>query len=400
MREASAPAVEVWALGLTQVVGYGTLYYSFSILAPGMAAEFDLPLQWVFGALSASLFIGSALAPTAGRLADRVGAARLMTIGSVAASLALAACALAPGRVGFLLALVAMQVASCFVLYATAFVALVQVAPSAARSSITNLTLIAGFTSTIFWPVTATLSAHLAWREVYLLFAAMNVLICLPVHAWLMHRSTKRKPAARERDGAQFPGSIGVQRDPARMRALTMMMLAAFALEGFVLSAVLIHMVPLITAAGVGSAGVFVASLFGPAQVASRLVNKFLGGGLRQAVLAVMAASFLAIGLAVLALTAPSLPGAAAFAILFGLGSGLTSIVNGTLPLELFGSDGYGARLGWISAARQFTSSFAPFALAFAMAQTSVGLSLWALVAVASAGLVSFAMIARRAAQR
>src|SRR5262245_24243092 len=76
-------AKAIWALGLTQIIGYGTLYYSFSILAPSMAQEFGLSEGWAFGALSASLFAGSLFAPTAGRWADRFGAGRIMTAGSV-----------------------------------------------------------------------------------------------------------------------------------------------------------------------------------------------------------------------------------------------------------------------------------------------------------------------------
>ncbi len=103
-----------------------------------------------------------------------------------------------------------------------------------------------------------------------------------------------------------------------------------------------------------------------------------------------------------LVLTSPWIPGIAVFAILFGLGSGLTSIVGGTLPLELFGRAGYGARLGWVSAARQFSSSFAPFVFAFMMAQWSVEISLWSLVFIGSAGTSLFAgiLLMQRSASR
>jgi hypothetical protein len=104
---------------------------------------------------------------------------------------------------------------------------------------------------------------------------------------------------------------------------------------------------------GLGVAGVFVAGLFGPAQVASRLVNMLFGTNIRQTLLAFGATASLAFGLAVLLITTPSIVGAMAFAILFGFGSGLMSIVGGTLPLELFGRAGYGAYVGWIAAARQ-----------------------------------------------
>jgi MFS family permease len=388
-----APALAVWALGLTQIVGYGTLYYAFAILAPAMSAELGLPEQWVFGALSAALFFGSLLAPTAGRLADRLGAGRVMTAGSAAAALALAACAVAPGGISFFAALVAMELVSCFVLYSTAFVAIVQIGPVGAQRSITHLTLIAGFASTLFWPLTTALHAHLSWREVYLVFAGLNLALCLPVHAWLSMLSRRRLAAF-----ATHPPSPATEAgrpvDPARRRTIFLLMMAGFAVEGFVLSAILIHMVPLTTALGLGTAGVVVSMLFGPSQVASRLVNLVFGAGLRQTVLAVIAALFLAIGLAVLLAAAPAIAGIAAFVILFGLGSGLLSIVGGTLPLEVFGREGYGGSVGWMSAARQFSSSFAPFILAMMMAKTSVPMSLALLLLVAIAGAAVFGTIA------
>ncbi len=90
-----------------------------------------------------------------------------------------------------------MELASCFVLYATAFAAIVQIGPVGAQRSITHLTLIAGFASTLFWPLTSLLHEHLTWREVYLVFAALNLLLCLPIHAWLMRLSRRQ----RSRDG-------------------------------------------------------------------------------------------------------------------------------------------------------------------------------------------------------
>lgn len=384
----------IWALGLTQIVGYGTLYYSFSILAPAMAREFGLTEGWVFGALSASLFAGSLFAPTAGRWADRFGAGRIMTIGSVAAAVALALCAVAPGRVTFVLALLAMELASSFVLYGVAFVAIVQIGVPWPQRSITHLTLIAGFASTLFWPLTSMLHAHLTWREVYLVFAALNLGLCLPIHAWLMRLARRHATATLQGGGRGSSHESGAAVDLRRGRAVFLLMLAGFASEGFVLSAILIHMVPLTVALGLGSAGLFVSTLFGPSQVASRLINMLFGGRLAQTHLAVIAASLLTAGLCTLLLTTPWLPGAFLFVFLFGLGSGLTSIVGGTLPLELFGREGYGVRLGWASAARQFTSAFAPFALAFMMARTSVANSLWVLVVVAASGVVAFFAIA------
>ena len=328
------PASIVWALGLTQIIGYGTLYYSFGTLAPAMAAEFGWTPEWVFGLLSASLLVGGLVAPFSGRLADRHGAAQLMVFGSAAAALALALAAVAPNGIVFAAGLVAMEVASAFVLYATAFAALAQASPAGAQRSITHLTLIAGFASTIFWPITAALHDVFSWRDVYLIYAATNLLVCVPVHFWLARGHRLRSALRRETPvtSALVP--------PERQRGALVLMLGGFALVGFVSSAVTVHMVPMLSALGAGEVSVIATMLFGPSQVLSRLTNMQFGKGLSQPMLAIIAALVLPGGLAVLLLTTPWLPGVAAFAILFGLGNGLYSIVSGTLPLVLFGSTG------------------------------------------------------------
>ncbi|ESZ18105.1 arsenite efflux MFS transporter ArsK [Mesorhizobium sp. L48C026A00] len=389
MSDRKIPAAALWALGLTQIIGYGTLYYSFGILVPSIALEFAWPEQWVFGALSASLLAGGLFAPTAGRWADRFGAGRVMAFGSLAAAAALVACAIAPGRVSFVLALMAMELASAFVLYSAAFVAIVQIGGARAQRSITHLTLIAGF-ATLFWPLTAALHEYLSWREVYLAFAFINVAICLPIHAWLARLSRRADKNASATPAAAGPAGGPVAFTARDRSRVFLLMLGGFAIEGFVLSSILVHMVPLTAALGLGSAGLVVTTLFGPSQVASRLINMLFGGRLAQTWLAVIGATLLPLGLVVLLATTPSVAGAIAFVILFGLGSGLASIVGGTLPLELFGRERYGARLGWVTAARQFSSVLAPFALAMAMAGLGVQPSLWFTAAAGMLGILAF----------
>ena len=389
MNDRQAPASAIWMLGITQIVGYGTLYYSYSILAPAVAAELAWSQQWVFAVLSVSLLASAVLAPIAGSLADRFGATRLMVLGSLAAAAALLLCALAPGRIGFAVGVLAMELASCFVLYSTAFVAIVQL--GGRGRSITHLTLIAGFASTLFWPLTTVLHEHLGWREVLVIFAALNVGICLPIHWWLARVS---RSIANEVGIVPDTAGVSVIGPRHGWSPIFILMLAGFAIEGFVLSAILVQMVPLLTMVGMGAAGVFVASLFGPSQVASRFVNMLFGHGLSQTWLALGATAALAGGLAVLLVTAPSVPGGILFALLFGFGSGLMSIVGGTLPLELFGHARYGSYVGWITAARQFCSAFAPFGLTFMMAGVGVFPALWLNVLVGLLGIAAFAGIA------
>lgn len=386
MPEAKLPAWALAGMGATQIVGYGTLYYCISILVPDIARDLAVSEPWVFGAFSIALLVGAFAAPTSGRFADRWGAGRVMALGSLGSAATLVLTAIAPGAWSFAFALALMQVVSAGVLYSTAFTAIVQTGGRRAQTSIVHLTLIAGFASSLFWPLTTWLHSMMSWREVLLLYAALHILVCLPVH-WALGRLTS---GAVERH-VDFPTEETVIHRNGSL--VFLLMLLGFAIEGYALSAMLVHIVPLTQALGLGTAGLLVASLFGPAQVASRLINLLFGGGLSQVWLAVIAAVLMPIGIVVLLATVPSLAGAVMFAILMGLGSGLTSIVGGTLPLELFGRRGYGFRLGWSTSIKQVTSALAPFAMSMSMAGMGVPASLWVVAAAGLAGAAAFAAI-------
>ena len=386
------PLPALVGLGASQIIGYGTLYYAFSVLVPDIASDIGRSEQWVFGAFSVALLIGGLVAPLSGRLADRHGGGLIMALGSVASGLSLALTAMAPGPWSFVALLVVMQVVSATVLYATAFTTIVQLSGMRAQTSIIHLTLIAGFASTIFWPITSWAHQALSWRQVYVVFAILNIVICAPIHLAL----ARLPRSARAEGGGQAEGAAQGQTVPVhRRRLVTGLMMAGFAIEGYALSAMLVHVVPLTRTLGLGTAGLMVASLFGPAQVASRLINLLFGTSLRQTTLAVLSAIFLPIGLVVLMLTAPSIPGAVVFAICMGLGSGLTSIVSGTLPLELFGREGYGKLMGWGTLARQLPAAIAPFAMSVSLVQIGTMETLAVVVAAGLAGAIAFLAIPR-----
>lgn len=384
-------AAAIWALGVTQIIGYGTLYYSLSILAPGIAEEFGIAVEWVYGSISLALLAGGLISPYAGGLADKHGAARVLSIGSVAAAVSLVVCGLAVNASVFLAGLILVELASAFVLYSTAFALLAQATGPQAQRSITYLTLIAGFASTIFWPLTTWMLQGLDWHQVYFVFAGMHLLVCLPLHLWLTRFA--RIAAQRPVEETAAP----VLQVSGSGNFTFILVVLGFSLAGFVSAATLFHIVPMLSLLGLGGSGVLVATLFGPAQVASRLVNMAFGKDLPAPTLAVISAVLMPAALTVLALTAPAIAGAVAFAIIFGLGSGLFSIVSGTLPLALFGKAGFGKRLGWISLGRLGVSAVAPFALSVALGAIGPKPSVWILAGAGLACVVVFGEIWRRA---
>lgn len=392
MNQERFPLWAVLGLGITQVTGYGTLYYSFGILAPDMARDFGLSVEWMFAALSAALLGGGLVSPWVGRWIDAFGAGPVMAAGSLAAALALAACAMSSDRALFAVALVILEVSANFVQYGAAFALLVQINPKVAQRSITYLTLIAGFASTIFWPITTALHEYFAWREVYLTFAGLNMAVCVPIHSWLALASRKARRTGSKTALPQVEGTLA----NGQRRSGFILMVAGFALLSLASSAILVHMVPLMSSLGLGTLAAFVGTMFGPAQVASRIVNMVFGRGLSPLWLAALSATLISLSLAVLELTAPSTAGAIAFAILFGFGNGIFSIAAGTLPLALFGSEGYGRLQGKVMSARLIVGAMAPFAFALSMRTMGASASLWAMAVLAGAAAVSFLRIGRR----
>lgn len=388
------PAALVAILGTTQVIGYGTLYYAFAILAEDIAASFAWPVSWIYGAFSVALLVGGFAAPPVGRALDRHGAPAVMTVGSAAAALALAATAFAPSPLLFAAGLILVEVAATLILYDAAFTALVQACGTGARSRITHLTLIAGFASTLFWPLTSYLHTEADWRTVLLIFAGLNLFVALPLHALMAvagRRSAIEQPTA--------SAAPALPRDPPMPPAIAkrvfLLVTVGFALSGFLLSALLAQMVPALTALGLGTSALVVSTLFGPAQVLVRFVNMVFGVRRHPLAVTLFGMSMLPAAVLILAASAPAVAGAAVFAILLGFGSGLKSIVQGTLPLALFGGASYGARLGRMALVRQFLAAAAPFLFAWHLEVQGPTPALLTLALVGLLGVAAFLEIAR-----
>jgi MFS family permease len=372
----------VVALGVSQIIGYGTLYYAFSTLVPHVAREFGTGEPLIYGVFSAGLLAGGLVAPVAGRAMDRVGAPWLMVWGSVLAGLVLGGMAAAPVVWLWLAGVAAIEVISVAVLYDAAFATLARLTGAEARRAITRLTLIAGFASTLFWPLTGWLSGALGWRGTYAVFATLHLTVALALHLWLWRQPvTAAEPVAGATPRPEVPPL------PDRLRPLAFRSVAvSFALSGALIVALGVHMVPILAAAGLGAQAALVGMLMGPAQVAIRAVDAAMWRALHP--LSVAMISGLALPLGVLALLAGLPPEVAGpvFAVMFGIGGGLSSIVRGSVPLTLFGPKGYGENLGRLALVRTFASAVAPVAFSASV--------LWLGQAGTLAGLAGLGVVA------
>ncbi|MGL4237153.1 MFS transporter [Tabrizicola sp.] len=381
----------VLALGVTQIVGYGTLYYAFAVLAEQLVAEVGVSMPFAFGAFSLALLAGGAVAPLAGRAIDRHGAGPVMALGSVGAALALAALSQSTGAVTLVAALVLVEMVSALVLYDAAFAALAQTAGAAgARRAITLMTLIGGFASTVFWPVTHALGEGLGWRETYLVFAGLHLFVCLPLHL------TLRRQLTGDGTTATAPATEALLA-PERQGKAMLWLAVGFSLAGVVFSALTVQWVLVLQATGLSAtAAVAAGALLGPAQVGVRVIDLLFGVRRHPMTMALLSVGLLVLSLGLLIVMPTGLAGAMIFAVVFGLASGLTSIVRGVAPLALFGAEGYAARLGVLAGLRLASSALAPFALSVALVSLGAGLTIGVAFGVALAAMLALTLVPRR----
>ena len=382
--DASLPRV-VTALGIAQIISWGTLFYTIAVLGPPMRVTLGVGEVWLFGSFTAGLALSGLLSPAAGRAIDARGGRTVLAAGSLLAAIATAALAAAQGPwsllAGWLLAGVAMSVA----LYDPAFATLHQVAGPAYRRAVTALTLFGGFASTVFWPVSQWLSDTVGWRAAFAAYAVLHVVVCLPLHLFGVPRAPTRSRVSPTPDATAAPAA------PRSARAFAWLA-SALALASFLGSALSAHLLGLLTASGLTPAeAVLVGTCVGPMQVAGRIMEfVFLR---RLTALAVGTLAFGVLGAAMLLLTQVHgvLLLALVFAVPYGWSNGVMTIVRGTVPEAIFGAHGYGALLGRLARPQFAARAGAPLALALFLAVDGAReLAPWLLAAVAGGAFVAY----------
>lgn len=301
----------------------------------------------MFGAFSAALLLSALLAPWVGRAIDRYGGRPILVASSVVFALGLALLGAAQNFEIVVVAWLVLGVGMALGLYDAAFAALAGVFGHAAREPITGVTLMAGFASTIGWPTTALLSDGFGWRGACLAWAAMHLIIGLPL--------TLSLPSAahvREKAGPDVP--------PPAASPWAMPLLAyVFSATWFVTASMAAHLPNLLIAFGAAPAtAIAAAALVGPAQVAARIGEWTLLRRSHPLVSARLATLTHPIGALCLASFGPA--AVWIFAVLHGTGNGILTIAKGTLPLAVFGPIGYGARNGLLSAPARLVQGLAP----------------------------------------
>ncbi len=341
-------SVVVAALGATQTLSWASTYYLTAVFADPISASLHLSHSWFFGSVSAALLLSGLLGPVAGRTIDRFGGRDVLVATNLVFAGGLLLLSQAVGPASLIAAWGVIGVGMGFGLYEAAFATAAGLYGREARNAITGITLLAGFASTIGWPVSAFLIDALGWRGACAVWAVLHLGLGLPLNRLLVPRA----PPPRRDEKSDEPAPAGATR-------VMVVLAAVFGATWFVSTALAAHLPRLIEALGATPAAAIAAgALVGPAQVAARVAEFGLLRRAAPLVSARLAAALHPIGAATLALFGA--PAAIPFVLLHGAGNGLLTIARGTLPLALFGPAGYGARLGIVAAPARILQGAAP----------------------------------------
>jgi predicted MFS family arabinose efflux permease len=364
------------ALGTTQTLAWASSYYLPAILADPIARDLGVSSNWIFAAFSAALVISALLGPRVGRQIDLVGGRSVLSISNLTLAAGLALLGVSGSIPVLIAAWLLLGVGMGCGLYDAAFAALGRIYGDAARGSITGITLLAGFASTVGWPLTAWGLDTIGWRDTCFAWALAHILIGLPINLFMLPAVKGAKAAV----AASIKPDIPIDR--------TMVLLAfAFAAVWTVTGAMAAHLPRILEAAGATSLqAVTAGALIGPAQVAARIVEASFLSRYHPLVSTRLACLTHPIGAAILALAGGG--AASVFAIFHGAGNGILTIARGTLPLAIFGPQNYGYRLGIIGAPARMAQAAAP--LAFGLLIDTMG----SLVLIVSSALSLSALVA------
>jgi predicted MFS family arabinose efflux permease len=349
--------VVISALGVAQILAWGTSFYFPAVFATAIVADTGWSLSWVVSGTSIGLLVAGLISPQVGRIIDRHGGRPVLLASSLFFAVGLAGAGLAPNLPLYLLAWALVGVGMGTGLYDAVFAALGRLYGSAARAPITNLTLFGGFASTVCWPLSAYMIDHVGWRAACLIYAGLHLAIALPLQMAVVRKSSAKIPADVADDAPQRPAAPARIENETLIFALLAVMLSIAAGIG---SIVIVNFMIFLQARGVDYAvAVSLGTLFGPAQVGARVVERLFGNRYHPIWTMIASCGLMAAGLLMLLGSFPLL---ILIILIYGAGYGISWIGRGTLPLALFGPERFPLLMGKLAFPSLIVQAAAPSA--------------------------------------
>ena len=389
---AEKPAlVVVGAIGIAQILAWGSSYYLISVLATPIAQDTGWTLAWIVGGLSLGFLVSGLISPRVGRLIERHGGRPVLASSAALLALGLLLLAIAPNLAVYMAAWAVLGLAMGAGLYDPAFSALGRLYGETARRAITQVTLLGGFASTVCWPLSALLVAELGWRGACATYAAIHLLVTLPLYWFALPREPQHAipaPAPTRPPTSRQSGD----------RFIFLLLSAGLTLASVIMTVISIHLLTILQAGGIAlAAAVGLGALIGPSQVAARVVESLFGQKVNPVWSFVISTVLVSVGLLMLTVA----PGAAgAGIVLYAAGSGIRSIARGTVPLALFGREGYAIMMGRLAMPTLIAQAASPFLGALLLERFGPAFTLATLTAAAVVNIVLVVMLVPHALRR
>jgi MFS family permease len=380
-------------LTATQWLNWSSTYYLMTVLARPIAAETGWSLVFVVTGLSLGLVTAGLASPRVGRAIERHGGRPMLALGSLLLAVGLLGVGLSRDPIGYLAAWIVIGIAMAASLSDAAFATLGRFYGLRAKTIISNLMVLIAFSATFSWPFTALLTEALGWRGTCLCYAAMHLAIGLPMHLLLLPKTAtlpvELSPLTPARaEAASLKAVQGAGRD--RRTLLIWLVGTNITLQIAIGSVLAVHLLSLLQALGVAyAAAVGFGSVIWLSQGGGRVIDALFGRRFHPVLEGVVASLLVLLGIALLLAAPPSalLVGI----VLFGIGNGVRGILKGTLPLVLFGAEGYATLIGRLGLPTLIAQAAGPALGAVALAQWGAMplLAILAALAALNLGLAS-----------
>lgn len=351
----------ITGLGIGQIASWGSLYYSFPLIATAMEHDLGWDKTLIYGSATLGALLSALLAIPVGQAIDRGHGRLVMACSSVAAGLLLILWALTDNIVLFYLGSAGVGALQSAVLYEPAFAVIARRSgPSAARSGITALTLWGGFASTVFVPIVQILLDHFGWRGTLEVLAAVNILLCASLYLSVIDPNAdapRAKPTAGVAPKAHLRDAL---RNP-----VFWWLAVSFTCYTASFSALLLHFYPMLLERGFSEYDVVAAmTIIGPAQVAGRIVIMSFGKQASGRRIGSIIAIGFPVAMGIFAWAPAEFAFVAAAALVYGAANGIMTIVRGIIIPELINKEAYGAINGALVVPMTISRALAPLGAA------------------------------------
>jgi len=378
-------------LSLAQLVTWGSVFYTFSLLLEPVERELGLSRAQSSLAFSLALLVEGAMAYPVGRWIDRGHERAVMTCGSLAVAVLLVLHGAVHSAGAFYLVWAGLGAALSATLYNPVFAVLTRRYPHDFRRAIITVTFLGGLASTVFIPLSAWLISVFGWRHALWVLAAMHLLLCAPLHAIQLRGAP---------GPVQPKASSGMAGASSYMRSAPFLLIGVFVVGMMGVTASLPpHMVSLLRGSGLSEAWVIaIPASIGVIQVLGRLLLFFFERHFDLHVANRMIPVLIPLGLGALIAGAGHPWAALLFVLLYGLGNGMLTIVKGTAIAQYVNREHVASLNGALGLPSAIARALAPFMLGVLWtAESGYSRGLWLLLAMSIMAVLALHLAQRRA---